>query len=71
MDTCFFQSPSDPQFFVRLQRGPGHLFAIAQRRIAEENSAAAFVVGDNRVPHSRGDLVRNLLDGTILGHGSL
>jgi hypothetical protein len=71
MNPGFLQSPSDPQLFVRLQRGPGHLFPITKSRIAEENSAAAFVVGDNRVPNSRGDLVRNLLDGTILGHGSL
>jgi hypothetical protein len=47
------------------------LFAIAKSRIAEENSAAAFVVRDNCVPNFPGDMVRDLLEYCILGHGSL
>jgi hypothetical protein len=47
------------------------LFAIAKSGIAKEHSAAAFVVGNNRVPNLPGDMVRDLSDGRILGHGSL
>ena len=62
MNSGVLQRQGDAKFFVRLKGRTRHLFAIAERRITEQDFAAAFVMADDRLTHFVSDVPGQILE---------
>eukprot|EP00913_Durusdinium_trenchii_P035355 g33085.t1 len=58
MHACLFECFGDAEFVVGFERRAGHLFAVAQRGVAEQDGSGVFVMPDN---HRFDDILYRLL----------
>lgn len=62
MNSGVLQRQGDAKLFVRLQGRTGHLFAIPESRVTEQDFAAAFVMADDRLTHFVSDVSGQILE---------
>ena len=62
MYSCVLQREGNAEFFVRLEGRTGHLLAVSQRRITEQDFAAAFVMADDRLTYFVDDVPGQLFE---------